>query len=614
MIAPDRPRARRAVTVAAVLLAIAAFYGALSRGRGFLYDDRELILDEARPARLADFGRAFSEPYYGSLPYYRPLTRLTYLAQKWVSGDHPVPFLLANAALAAALAASAYALLRRPRFGIEPVPALAAAALLAFHPVASSCVLPIAGRDTLLPVALMIAAVALWLTPGRWARGGALACFALALLSKEVAIATPLLFLLADATEKERPKELGTWARRHAPWAAIVLGYVLVRHAVLADSAPALEPAGSALLPLASLGYGLQSSFAPYVGLFYEPELRTWLSPPRLAIALGCAVGVLALEGRTRNALFWSGWFLAVQLPAANFVKQETLFDERYVFPALLAPLALLAAGAGRIPRRPAAFAAGALLLAAAASTTIHRAAAFGSEASFQERWVLTSPGSPNAQNGLGVVRVAEGRTEDAEAAFRAALRARPGHPQALNNLGVLLLERGDVAGATEALEAAVAGSPRYAAARYNLANARVKAGRDDEAEGLYREAIRMRPGYAQAWNNLGALYAREGRADDALAAFETVARLDPAHVRARVNRGVLLARTGRLIDAIIAYREALAIAPGDPDAHFDLAGALAASGDRSGAIEEYRRALAARPGWPEAERALADAGGAVLK
>jgi tetratricopeptide (TPR) repeat protein len=605
MIAPDSPRARRATTVAAVAVAMAAFYGALAVGRGFLYDDRELILDESRPEGIRDIARAFAEPYYGALPYYRPVTRLTYLAQKGLSGDRPLPFLLANAALAAFLVGSAYALLRRSRFGIEPAPALAAAALLAVHPVASSCVLPIAGRDTLLPAALMIAAVALWLTPRRAARGGALALFALALLAKEVAIATPALFLLADATDEDRPKNLAAWLRRHAPWAAIALGYVMLRSVVLAGSAVPLAPGGSALLPLASLGYGLQSSFAPYFGLFYEPELSTWLSPPRLAIALACALGVLALEGRTRNALFWLGWFVAVQLPAANLLKQETLFDERYVFPALLAPLALLAARASRATKRTAAVAAGALLLATA-STTIHRAEAFGSEAAFEERWARTSPGSPNAQNGLGVVRVADGRTNEAEAAFRAALRARPGHPQALNNLGVLLLDRGDVAGATEALEAAVAGSPRYAAARYNLANARLRTGRDPEAEALYREAIGLRPRYVQAWNNLGALLAREGRTGDALGAFETVTRLDPGHVRARLNRGVLLARSGRLTEAVAAYREALAIAPGDPDAHFDLAGALAASGDRAGAIEEYRRALAARPGWPEAERALA--------
>jgi Flp pilus assembly protein TadD len=592
------------MTVAAVLLAIAAFYGTLAAGRGFLYDDRELILDEPRPSAFRDLARAFVEPYYGALPYYRPLARVSYVVQKWVSGDHPLPFLLANAALAAGLAASAYTLLRRPRFGIGPVPALAAATLFALHPVASSCVLPIAGRDTLLPAALMIAAVALWVTPGRWTRGGAFALFALALLAKEVAIATPAFFLLADLTDEDRPKDLATWLRRHSPWGAIVVGYAVLRGAVLAGSVAPLAPGDSALLPLASLGYGMQSAFAPYFGLFYEPELRTWLSPPRLAIAVSCVVGLLALEGRTRNALFWSGWFLAVQLPAANFVRQETLFDERYVFPALLAPLALLAAGASRAPRR-AAVAAGAVLLAVAATTTIHRAAAFGNEAAFEERWARTSPGSPNAQNGLGVVRIAEGRTEEAEAAFRAALRARPGHPQALNNLGVLLLDRGDVAGATEALEEAIAGSPRYAAARYNLANARVKARRDDEAEALYREAIRLRPGYAQAWNNLGALYAREGRSEDALDAFATVSRLDPSHARSRVNRGVLLARTGRFAEAMAEYREALEIAPSDPDAHFDLGAAALATGDRATAEREFEEALRLRPGWAEVESAL---------
>jgi hypothetical protein len=145
--------------LAAAVLLVVTLYGTLASGHGFLYDDRELILEEPRPHGFSDLARAFAEPYYGALPYYRPLTRISYLVEKELFGDVPAPFLLTNAALMGALTLAAYALLIRPRFGIGPRPALAAALLFALHPVASSCVVPIAGRDTLLPVTLMISSV-----------------------------------------------------------------------------------------------------------------------------------------------------------------------------------------------------------------------------------------------------------------------------------------------------------------------------------------------------------------------------------------------------------------------------------------------------------------------
>jgi tetratricopeptide (TPR) repeat protein len=609
MIMPTAAPSRQRAGIAVAIFAVLAFYGTLAKGRGFLYDDRELILNEPQPGGIGDFARAFVVPYYGALPYYRPLSRVTYLAQKGAFGDTPLPFLLANAALAALTVGAAYGLLTRPRFGVAPVPALIAAVLFCVHPVASSCVLPIAGRDTLLPVFLMIAAVTLWLRPGRLARAGAIAAFGLALLTKELAIATPLLFLLADATAPDRPKGLPSWARRHAPWAAVALVYAGVRHEVLRGSAVTLTSGGSLLLPVASLGYGLQSTFAPYFGLVYEPALAAWLSPLRLSIAVVAIGALVALAHRSKNAAFWLGWFVAMQLPAANLVRQETLFDERYVFPALLGPLALVAMWATRHhtnPRRRIRIGAAAVaIVVTAIAFTVNRAAAFTSEAAFHEAWVRTSPASADAQNGLGVVRLAQGRTDEAEAAFRAALALRPDHPEALNNLGVLLLDRGDVGEATSQLEAAVAASPRYATARYNLGNARAAQGRTSEAEALYREALELHPGYVQAWNNLGALLVRERRPSEALEAFDAVVRLDPRHAKAYVNRGILLAHAGRYAEAIVSYRSAIAVAPDDPNAHFDLAGALAETGDVGGAVAEYERALALRPGWSEALRDL---------
>ena len=590
-------RAPGAVVLAA---AIALAYAALTLRYGFLYDDRQLVLDEPRPASARAIAATLVEGYYGTLPYYRPLTRATYLTQKAIHGDAPLPFHAANALLAAALALAAYALLRTPRFGISRGAALAGAALFAVHPVMASCVLPVAGRDTLLPATLVVAAVALWM---RTARLGAWALFALALLAKEMAIATPLLFALADATSDAPPRGLRAWAARYAPAAAIAAGYAALRSVALSGATP-LAWGGWIGGPLASLAYGLQSAFAPSVRLAYEPPVSVWLSWPRLLLSAVAAAALgawflRAHRGGRRDLAFWSGWFVVAQLPSANLARQETAFDERYVALALLGPVALLA--------RRSAPATG-FVLAAAFALTVVRAGSFKSEMAFQAAWVRSNPASANAQNGLGVALAESGRLGDAERAYRAALAADPRHEQAANNLGVLLLDRGEIEGAAALLEIAAA-NPRYAAARYNLANARARQGRTAEAEALYREALALRPGYASAWYNLGGLLQASGRADDALAAYAAAVRADPGHVPARVNRGVLLARLGRYPEAIATYREALALEPRNADAWFDLAGASAASGDRAGARDALERALALRPDWSAARDALAAIG-----
>src|SRR5207247_9770230 len=133
--------------VGRILLAVALFlrgtavYAPAARN-AFIYDDIQVIQRQRAPRSVADFARIFAERHFYNLPYYRPITRLTLLAQKTVHGDDPAPFHLANAALMGLAAVAAYGLLRRPAFGLERPPAFLAAALFGLHPIASSCVFP----------------------------------------------------------------------------------------------------------------------------------------------------------------------------------------------------------------------------------------------------------------------------------------------------------------------------------------------------------------------------------------------------------------------------------------------------------------------------------------
>lgn len=589
----------RCAVVAA--LVVVAFYGLSVVPDELIYDDELLIGKETAPRSLADVGRVFAEPHYGDLPYYRPLVRLTYLAQKALHGNAPAPYRWVNAGLVGLVLLAAYGLLRGPSLRIDGWAALLAAGWFALHPIASSCAYPVTGRETLLPVLLVLLAVAAWLREGtRWAVAGS-GLFAAALLSKELAVVTPLLFVLADATLQRRRRGRRGWIARYLPVAVILAAYFVVRGVVLTGGRPELALADDPAGPWKSLAYGLQTLIAPTLELVYEPPLDAWFSASRLLASVAVVI-LLALGARklwpeaAPRVVFWAGWVVAAQLSTANLLRQETMFDERYLFLASLGVAALVATVAaplaGTKPARRTALVVALVWIVALAAVSRHRAGYFETPLVFHGQWAETNPTSANAHNGLGVALTREGRLDEAVNCYETAIRLNPEHELAHNNLGVALQRRGNHQAAERRFVEALRLRPRYAEAHYNLANTLAALGRLDEAETSYAEALRLRSGYFSAHNNYAALLARQGRIDEALRELDEAMRLEPDHFRSRLNYGILLARRGQFLQALPYYREALRLDPASPDAHYDLGLALENLGRVEEALRHYREAL----------------------
>jgi hypothetical protein len=88
---------------------------------GFVYDDHEVVLQQAPVRSVADVARIFVEPHglpQSQLPYYRPIPRATLLIQKGLHGDRALGFHAANAVLMGGLALAGLALLRSPGLGL----------------------------------------------------------------------------------------------------------------------------------------------------------------------------------------------------------------------------------------------------------------------------------------------------------------------------------------------------------------------------------------------------------------------------------------------------------------------------------------------------------------
>ncbi len=549
---------RRLVPLGIVALVLLVYLPDLRNG--FVYDDHEVILQQAPARSLADVLRIFAQPHglpQSGLPYYRPTTRASLLLQKGIHGDAPALFHLGNALLISAAAIAAYALLRRPVFGLSPGAAAFAATAFAVHPIGSECVHPIAsGRESVMPAIFMIACVWAWLGGDRRSRVASIAFFAIALWSKEQAIVVPLLIGLATLLLRDpgrtilrrgetaahqhesgssgasaRWRGLFAFALEMLPFALVVIVYLAVRRAVVPP-----EPGGGPGLagltahwrahpfgPLESLLFLLQSAFAPRGALFYEPALGVWFSLPRAVFAVAAFVATLAVVFRMRPqespappraaAWFWLGWIPIAMLLNANLLPLEALFAERYVFVSSLG-IAALAATAGRrlaarLGQPHLATIAGITVIASLAAMSLQRSSYYRDEIAFSQQWAATSPGHANAHASLGVALARAGRLEEAVPALRDAVRLEP----------------------------------HLAAAHYNLGATLARLGRRDEAIAAFRETLRQWNGDADAHYALGVLLAERGDRGEATVELREAARLrpgwdEPLAVLRRVDAG----------------------------------------------------------------------------
>lgn len=189
-------------------------------------------------------------------------------------------------------------------------------------------------------------------------------------------------------------------------------------------------------------------------------------------------------------------------------------------------------------------------------------------------RW----PDQPDALHFLGVLRHAQGRTDDAVALIRRALAAMPGAPGPWNNLGNVLLSAHRFEEATEAYmrSVEVAGADAAAADAWNnLGTLHRKQGRLGEAEAACREAIARRQEFGDAWYNLSLALMAQGRVTEGLVANSHAIASWPRHLQSRDEVIRALVLLGERSRAAELYREWLAEEPDNPVILHQLAACL---------------------------------------
>ena len=161
----------------------------------------------------------------------------------------------------------------------------------------------------------------------------------------------------------------------------------------------------------------------------------------------------------------------------------------------------------------------------------------------------------------FGMCQLLQNRPEEAERAFREALKLDPGHYRSLVNLGGLLLKGGRLQEAVPLLENSLKhtrqGSPESLAALTNLAVAQSQLGRSSEAAQLVLRIFRIKPDHLQPDKRVVAATCLEEMGDDP-AAIELLQHLRGKLRDPGLNRRLaeLLERRGDYQQAALVYRE----------------------------------------------------------
>jgi len=518
---------------------------------GFLYDDYEVILSHPPIQSFEDVSRIFTERHFPTLPYYRPVVRFSLLLQRSIHGDQPQPFHAFNVLLMGIAAVLAYGLLRLPIFNLEPLPALIASFLFALHPVASSCVYPIAsGRETLMPGVFILLAIYCYLRNGLHWRLGAVLAFALALFSKEQAVVTVVIFILADffrISASPLPANIIRRMGNYLPEVIICTVYFLIRHSLFGGEEYSF---GNLTNFVFSFLYALQVFITPFAKLIYEPSVEIWLIPWRLVISciiiLWIFICLLKLPSSIRPMLyFWLAWLFFMLLPTANLLQQEAPFAERYVFLAGLGT-AFLTVSAFKTYEKSK-YLLGykgflTLVVLLFATLTIHRSTYFQNYEIFCRNWLATNPKAPNAHNSMAVILTMEGKLEEAAFHYKEAINLVPDSSEVYSN----------------------------------LAGIRIQQGKEIEAFDLLKKALSIDPNSSSAHNNLATLFLSQGKTKEAIPALGKAIELNPDDFQAHANLANALAHQGKISQALTHYREALRINPSWPEVANRLAWILA--------------------------------------
>ena len=199
----------------------------------------------------------------------------------------------------------------------------------------------------------------------------------------------------------------------------------------------------------------------------------------------------------------------------------------------------------------------------------------------------------PFAYTNRGLAFMNMGKLEKAMEDYDQVIALDPNDYKAYANRGVAFDKLGQLDKALGNMNQAIALNPDFFEVYNDRGSVFEKMGRRDEAIEDFSKAIALNPFFDEAYYNLGIAYGEAGLFDKSIESFNRALEIDPRKVDAYVSRGISYGITGRHDKALQDFNEAIRINKYHGKAFFNRGNLYFITGKRELALSDFRKACA---------------------
>ncbi|MEQ1669039.1 MAG: tetratricopeptide repeat protein, partial [Sulfuriferula sp.] len=200
--------------------------------------------------------------------------------------------------------------------------------------------------------------------------------------------------------------------------------------------------------------------------------------------------------------------------------------------------------------------------------------------------------GAERPYNNLGYALMQAHQLAEAESNLMQALHINPKAEDVNFNMGVIRMLQGRSDEAFNYYDQAIAARETYREPVLNRGYLKFQLGRVADSVVDYDRAIALMPNAADGYLNRSLSYAALGQFDKALTDINTAITLAPGNAQAYINRGVIYAQQQQFAPALADINYALQLAPKSAEAYYNRGYLALIQGDRDAAARDLQMAV----------------------
>ena len=376
--------------------------------------------------------------------------------------------------------------------------------------------------------------------------------FLLALMSKPMVVTLPVIMILLDYWPLKRfesnKDNLFLWQlKEKIPFvilsAVLVISTLLAQHSSMGKGFPLKSRLANASVSFVAY---LEKTFWPHnLAIFYPFPQDIPLWHAFVATLLIIAVSAVFIFMAKRLPYLFVGWlwYTITILPVIGIIQSgDQAMADRFHYLPSIGIAVMLAWG---IPylinsisiRKNILFPVVIAFLAIMSVLTWKQCEYWKNSTTLFSHALLVTKDNDVVHNNLGLVLIAEGKTEEAIVHFNEAIRINPDYAYAYYCRGTIYHKLGQYQLAVEDLSKVISSYPDNPLFYFSRGNSYINLGYYQLAIEDFNKAISLKPDYADAYNNRGFIHLKLGRHQQAFDDYSYVIQLQPIYANAWNNR-----------------------------------------------------------------------------